>query len=357
MRSKVILRVFLVVLSAFGIAMICVSLAQLYRNYTLGETVSAIRPAEAAPVEGQDGETDAKSSYREIKSVADLSDEKWNEGIVLYDGGLYRYNSGIQTYLFMGIDNDDKVAPAADGISGGQSDAMFLLVLDNDAKEISVIAINRNSIVPVDVYDEKGNFLLQMDLQICLQHGYGDGMKLSCMRSVEAVNRLIGNIPISGYLALNVGGVAAVNDAIGGVQITPIESVKRGNVIIKKDEPITLNGEQAYAYLRTRDVDEFGSANMRLKRQEQYVAAMAKKLLNDTSLADKVYTAGKDYIVASIDLPKLVSSAKDMDFDDERIYDILGDTEFKDDFERYNIDQDSLVRLVLDVFYDKIGDI
>ncbi len=132
---------------------------------------------------------------------------------------------------------------------------MFLLVIDESKRDVKIIAINRNTMVPVDVYDEEGNFLVQMDLQICLQHGYGDGMKLSCIRAVEAVDRLFRNVPISGYMSLNMGGLAAVNDAIGGVEITPIENVKRGDVVIQKDVPVTLNGEQAYAYIRTRDVD------------------------------------------------------------------------------------------------------
>jgi LCP family protein required for cell wall assembly len=300
---------------------------------------------------GNDGEAD--NGYTEIHTMADFATEKWNEGRVLYDGRYYRYKDVLQNYLFMGIDNDDKVAPAADGISGGQSDAMFLMVLDETDNEIKVIAINRNTMVPVDVYDEEGNFLLQMPLQICLQHGYGDGMKLSCMRSVDTVSSLFGGIPISGYLALNIGGMPAVNDAIGGVEIIPIESVKRGDVVIKKGESVNLDGDQAYVYLRTRDVDEFASANMRLQRQEQYITAMAKKLLRDPNLANKVYNAGADYIVASIDLPKLVSSARDMHFDEENIYDIPGETEFKDEFEQYITDEDGLIRLVLDVFYEE----
>ncbi len=289
-----------------------------------------------------------------IHSLQDFGDEKWNEGRVFYDGKAYQYKSGLQNYLFFGIDNDNKVAPAEDGISGGQSDAIFLVVTDRNTQEIRVIAINRNTIVPVDVYDREGNFVVQMDLQICLQHGYGDGMKLSCVRSVDAVNRLFKGIPISGYLSLNMGGLAAVNDAIGGVTLTPVETVKRGDIVITKDQEINLNGEQAYAYLRTRDVDEFGSANDRLERQLQYVEAMMKKLLADPGKANRMYEEGADYIVASIDLPKLVKDAKDMTLAEDKIYTLPGDTEFKDGFEQYHLDEDGMIKLILDVFYEEL---
>ncbi|MCR5267110.1 MAG: LCP family protein [Lachnospiraceae bacterium] len=316
-------------------------------------TVTEVMPENGAGIPGAD-QADGGGDYTEIHSLSDFGDEKWSEGIVEYDGKRYQYKNGLQNYLFLGIDNDEKVAPARDGISGGQSDAIFLLVTDRDAQEIRIVAINRNTIVPIDVYDEEGNFIVQMDLQICLQHGYGDGMKLSCTRSVDAVNRLFKGIPISGYISLNMGGLPAVNDAIGGVELTPIETVERGDIMIPAGEPLVLNGEQAYAYVRTRDVDVFGSANDRLERQKQYILAVIKKLLADPSKANRIYEDGAEYIVASIDLPKLVKDSKDMIFTEDHLYSVPGETVFRDDFERYEIDEHGMIRLILDVFYEEI---
>ena len=314
--------------------------------YEQTEMTSSAKEQEADPAE-------PSQDLRIITTLDDFGEEKWDEGIICYKDRYYKYNDNLQNYLFMGIDNDNIARTAPDGISGGQSDAMFVLVLDNEKREVSIVAINRNTIVPVDVYDEEGNFLLQMDLQICLQHGYGDGMKLSCMRAVEAVDRLLRNIPITGYMSLNMGGLPAVNDAIGGIELTALESIRRGDVSIQQGETLTLNGEQAYAYLRTRDVEEFASANGRLMRQEQYIKAFVAKLLKDPALANKIYEAGKDYMVASIDLPKLIKSAQDMTFTDDRMYTIEGETEFKDDFERYNVDEEALIDLIIKVFYEE----
>ena len=148
--------------------------------------------------------------------------------------------------------------------------------------------------------------------------------------------------------------MSAVNDAIGGVTLVPIESVKRGNVVVAKGKETTLNGEQAYAYLRVRDVDEFGSANNRLLRQQQYIVAVMEKLLADPGKANKLYEAGADYIVASIDLPKLVNDAKGMTFTEEDMYSLPGETEFKDDFEQYHVDEDGMIKLILEVFYEEV---
>ena len=304
--------------------------------------------------EDETGDAAPPGEYRELTSLDDFGDEKWNEGVLMYDGRLYRYNEGLQTYLFMGIDNDGPVALAKDFLKGGQSDAMFLLVIDNKAGQADVVAINRNTMVPVDVFDRSANYTGRYILPICLQHGYGDGMKLSCMMSVEAIGRLFRGIPIAGYLALNVGGRPEINDAIGGVEITPIESVERGDVSIKEGETLTLDGDQAYAYLRQRDVDRFGSANDRLERQKQYIGAFAEKIMNDPSLAKKLVNAGSDYIVSSIDLSRIAESADDLTINKE-IYTLDGKTVEEEGFESFYADEDGLIKLILDVFYEEVS--
>ena len=59
---------------------------------------------------------------------------------------------------------------------------MFLAVMNPHDKSVSIIAVNRNAMALVDVYDEDGVYMGQYTKQITLQHGYGDGMELSCER-------------------------------------------------------------------------------------------------------------------------------------------------------------------------------
>ncbi len=292
--------------------------------------------------------------YTELLSLDDFGNEKWDEGILKRGDKYYRYKDNLQNYLFMGVDNDETVTKASDGLKGGQSDAMFLVVVDDDSKEIKVVTINRNTIVPVDVYDENGDFMLQMDAQICLAHGYGDGMKLSCMRSGEAVGRLFRNIPVSGYLALNMGGVPAVNDAVGGITLTPLQTIDWRDAGIKEGVELTLDGKQAYAYLRYRDVDEFASADKRLERQTQYITEFIKKINAEPSLAGKLISAGTEYIVASIDLARIAQTASGLSFSEEDVYSVPGETELKDGYERYNIDSEAMIDLILEVFYEEV---
>lgn len=158
-----------------------------------------------------------------VLESTESTEEGWQDGWIRYNGQIYAYNEDIMTFLVMGVDNDDVVKKAKDGLSGGQADAMFLAVMNPHDKSVSIIAVNRNAMALVDVYDEDGVYMGQYTKQITLQHGYGDGMELSCERSVAAVSRLFYNLPISGYAAINMGAIPALNDAVGGVQVTVLD--------------------------------------------------------------------------------------------------------------------------------------
>ena len=116
--------------------------------------------------------------------------EDWQPGDVRYNGIHYRYNEDILTFLFLGIDRMGEVTPVADGMDGGQSDAIFLLALNPHKKEAAVIGIPRDTMTEVETYSRSGSYTGTMKTQLCLQHGYGDGAQLSCERSVEAVSGL-----------------------------------------------------------------------------------------------------------------------------------------------------------------------
>ena len=286
--------------------------------------------------------------------------DKWQEGIISYNGKKYLYNNSIKTYLLLGIDRPGKVTEAENGISGGQSDAMFLLVENGKKKTMSIIAINRNTITNIDVYYEEGNYEGQYQLQICLQHGYGDGMRVSCLRSVEAVSRLFYNLPISGYISMNMDAVPMINDAAGGITVEVMNDLENQSlgVSLKKGETVTLSGNEAYVYIRSRDLDVFDSASMRLEREKQYISAYLEKAGNisktDPGFAMRVYNQVEDYLVTSIDFANLAEKALKYDVNFSNIYTVPGETIMGNQFEEYHVDEKALYEMILEVFYDEV---
>lgn len=286
--------------------------------------------------------------------------EKWQEGDVSYNGKTYRYNASIKTYLFMGIDKDGVVTTAEDGISGGQSDVLFLFVQNDKTKELAIIAIHRNTMTRLDIYDEAGNYVGQTNGQICLQHAYGDGKRQSCQRSVDAISYLFYNLPIHGYFALNMGGIPVLNEAVGGVEVKVLHDLKSDarNVSLTAGETVLLNGDEAYVYLRSRNVDEFDSATRRLERQQQYLTALASKVEAIASQGEsgllKIYDAVEDYSVSNIDFADLAEDAAEYGQDGIKMYSLPGETIMGEKFEEYHLDKDAFYEMVIEVFYEEV---
>lgn len=310
---------------------------------------------------GKDDTGTLNSSTAANASTEDAEAEHWQEGVITYNGKQYQYNTAIKTYLIMGIDKDGPVEPAEDGISGGQSDAMFLLIQDTRNERMSIIAINRNTMTDIDVYDADGNYVGRENRQICLQHGYGDGMRTSCLRSVDAVSRLFYGIPISGYLALNLDAIPILNDSVGGVEVTVLNDIENTakHVTLQEGETLTLTGDQAYAYIRTRDIDEFDSATMRLERQKQYIVAFLEKAKEqakqDKGSILRMYEAAEDYMIESVDFVRLAENLTDYEFRESDLYTVPGEVFAGERYEEFYVDEDGLYQMIIDIFYEPVS--
>lgn len=286
--------------------------------------------------------------------------EKWQEGTISYQGKNYHYNQKIRTYLLMGVDKEGPAEEAEENTAGGQSDAMFLVVLDAGKKELSVISINRNTMTKISTIDQDGAKQGEVTAQICTQHGFGDGMHLSCAKTAEAVSYLFYNIPISGYVSMNMDAMPKLNDAVGGVEVEVLEDItvpSRG-VDLKAGEKVVLNGEEAYCYLRSRDLGEFDSATSRLRRQEQFIDGFLKKLKTalsgDTQKAAEIYNSVSEYLVTNMDFLNLVSELMDYEYEDSRMYTVPGETVMGKEFEEFYPDEAALYDLIIRVFYEEI---
>lgn len=287
--------------------------------------------------------------------------DNWQEGDVRYQGVHYRYNEDILTFLFLGIDKMSEVKPVKNGIDGGQSDAIFLLVLDAHRKEISVIAIPRDTMTDIDVYDKSGFFVGTAMGQLTLQHGYGDGATVSCERSRKAVQNLFYHLPIHGYCSINMGAIPLINDAVGGVEVEVLEDVVRTGM--KEGDRILLKGMDAYYYLHNRDTKSPESAVRRLERQKQYLeiyaATAMEALKSDLTLPVTLYNKLSKYMVTDISLDEityLAVEAAGYRFSSDNLYSLKGETVQGDRYEEFYVDETALYELILKVFYEEVDD-
>ena len=192
--------------------------------------------------------------------------------------------------------------------------------------------------------------------QIALAHAYGNGREQSCENNVKAVSMMLDDQPIDGYFSLNMGGVGILVDLVGGVTLTVTSDFSAVDPSLVEGETITLDGEQAFEYVRTRkDVDD--QTNLaRMGRQRQFLKAFGDKVKDRSpDFAVTAYDALSDYVITDIasgtaaDIADRLKSYRELP-----LLTIDGENTVEDGYWAYYLDEDSLQQTVLQLFYEEI---
>ena len=344
-------RVFLIIWASL-MTLITLGLVGFEMVRIFGKSNLSSKSATATPVMSEMDYSGAESS----KATA------WQADWVRYNGEVYDYNDDITTFLIMGIDKEEEVVTKVpEGDDGGQADALFLLVMDPRKSTIKVIGINRNSMTDVDFYDEYGRYQTTMVAQIAAQHAFGDGMEKSCEYQVKAVSNMFYQLPIHGYVAINMSAIPTVNDQVGGVEVTVLEDLTKWDKSLKKGAKVHLEGDQAFHYIQTRDVTIYASNDSRLERQRQYlngfIEAVREKSTQDPSFAVDLFKSVSDMMVTNISVDEISYLAPyitSYSFDPSDIRMIAGQTQKTGKFEEFIVDENDLYQTIIDTFYEKV---
>ncbi len=278
------------------------------------------------------------------------------DGVIDYNGKKYRLNESIVTVCFIGYDDS---GDADDALKGGQSDTVMVLALDTSTGKVKIISIPRDSMVTVDTYSS-GSYGGQATEQLCLQYSYGDSPSNSSELVVNTVSRLLYNIPISYYFTLNIRGVASLNDSIGGVTLTPIQTVPNSNVV--EGQEITLLGDDARAYVQYRDyLGSIDSSLDRQERQKQYLRAFASRIVEvaksePTKLMD-LYNVGSEYTCTNLGIDEytyLANTVMESGLSGFEVTSLDGEMKQGETYAEFYLDKDSLRQQVIDTFYNEV---
>ena len=277
-----------------------------------------------------------------------------NEGLVTYNGKKYRYNSHLSNYLLLGIDTEGEIAQEKETLSGGQSDAIFLVSYDRKEETAQILAIPRDTMTTIYIYNIDGTYVTPQTDHLTLQYAYGDGREMSCKITRDAVSNLLYGVPIIGYTAINLGSIPLLVDTVGGVTLTvPDDSMEEVNPEYKKGAEITLTSETAENYIRYRDTHAHHQALVRTERQKSFINAFADRILElqaqDPHTVTDIYETIKPHMVTNMsnDIFLDLAGAKRVG----EIRTIPGEGVATDLFDEYHVDDKALYELILDVFY------
>ena len=285
--------------------------------------------------------------------------------VIRLDGETYRYNKDLTNFLFVGIDKDELGNPDHEYAGGGFSDVILLGVLDEKESKLTVLQIDRNTVVPVKAYDGEGAPLGTSDTQIARAYSYGDGREKSIELTSAAVSELLFGVPVNGYYALAMPAVAIVNDMIGGVTVTLSEDMKLDKKEYAAGTTLKLLGEEAVLYLRARTGVGDETNASRLARHQEYlrlfVEQAKKKMLGDFSLVGDIYSTVIESSCTDITASEAVYLATEISGYTIEFRSIAGETVYggqedsEENSDMFYPDTDELYRMIIDIFYVKEG--
>lgn len=270
------------------------------------------------------------------------------------DGVTYRLNEHMVTVAFMGFDGNTKNVTTGDDTTG-QTDTIMVFALNTDTGKASCIMIPRDSWVDVDTYIA-GSYSGQQKMQICLQYTYGNSNEESSQLVAQCVSRVLMGMPIDYYFTLDIEGVGALTEAVGGVTLTPVQTVEQYGIY--QGEQTTLMGKRAQGYVQYRDTSVPTSALDRQQRQLSFINAFASQVFssaagNPASLVSLYQTAlGYTWTNLGVDEFSYIASViVQHGISDFEILTLEGELAEQNGHAALMLNQESVEQTVFDVFY------
>lgn len=176
-----------------------------------------------------------------------------------------------------------------------------------------------------------------------------------------ALSKLLFGLQIDGYFAVNMDSIPYFNDAVGGVPITVEDEMiaEKYPDDFKMGETVTLTGDLTEKYVRFRDINEDGSATVRLHRQKGYLKSFIQRA-KESQTADKTTITR---LVDGIQEKAITNMAKDQYMDmglamlnspktmeDGDFIELSGEI-YQGKFEEFYPDMDELKEIVINLFY------
>ena len=288
-------------------------------------------------------------------------EEDLANGILTWNGKKYRRNTAIRAILCIGVDTKGEMEAQNVAGKGGDADALFLVAQDAAKDEAQIVLIPRNTMTEIEVFDYFGNPIGTETKQLTLAYAFGDGREKSCELTVGALSKLLFGLQIDGYFAVNMDSIPYFNDAVGGVPITVEDEMvaEKYPDDFKMGETVTLIGDLTEKYVRFRDINEDGSATVRLHRQKGYLKAFIQRA-KESQAADKTTITR---LVDGIQEKAITNMAKDQYMDmglamlnspktmeDGDFIELSGEI-YQGKFEEFYPDMDELKEIVINLFY------
>lgn len=273
---------------------------------------------------------------------------------VVYNGVTYEYNKNMTSILCIGVDKESFESVSDIKGENGQADVIILVAMDTSTGETKLINVSRDTMTDVAVYSASGYYVETVKEQICLSYAYGDGKELSCVNTVTAVQRLFYNIPINSYFALDLEGISALNDAVGGVDVVSPETIGS----FTEGESYHLTGKNAESFVRTRDMESIEANSKRMQRQQVYLNSFMNTVLTQTkkdlTTPVSLFNASAPYSCTNLNPSKICYLSQNMlthNGMNMTMVSVPGELKKGKVYTEFYVNEDEFYKLILDTYY------
>lgn len=278
--------------------------------------------------------------------------------ITYYNGTAYARREDLETVLLLGVDKFEGETPEG-YINNQQADFLLLLVMDKENETCTPIQLNRDTMTQIQILGVTGEPAGTFTGQLALAHTYGSGEEDSCVNTVLAVSNLLYGMEIDHYVSLTMDGVALLNDLVGGVTVEVLDDFSGIDDSLVQGETVTLKGQQALTYVRSRGGMEDSSNLHRMERQRQYLSALQQQLKAAVQQEDGFTLDAllqlNEYMVSDCTVDQLSDLGDSLAA--YQVSDILttpGDAQEGEEFMEFTVDEAALQQLVMEVFYEPV---
>ena len=285
----------------------------------------------------------------------DLGEVGFTSKTVTVDGVDYFPRQDITTVLVMGVDRYGPVADSESYNNSGAADFNVLVIIDESARAVDLLYLNRDTMVEMPVLGIGGRQAGTYYGQLALAHTYGSGLEDSCENSKQTVSDMLGGILIDYYVSMNMDTISILNDAVGGVTVEVTEDFSHVDPSITMGT-MTLDGQQAVNYVRTRK-DVGDQLNLsRIDRQKAYINSFAASFRvayeADRNMVQRLYGEISPYLVTDLSVNVLNGMVDHYgDFAIHRVMTPAGDNVMGEEYFEFYAYEDQLQELSLELFY------
>lgn len=274
---------------------------------------------------------------------------------IVVDGVEYFPRQDITVMMCLGIDQTGPVRATQDYHENGLADVVVLLIFDEEKEICSALQLNRDTMMDIPVPNESGKIVSSIYGQLALSHVYGSGLEDSCENTKLAVSHFLNGINIDYYAAINMDGIAILNDAVGGVTVTVEEDFSEVDPSIGMGE-VTLHGEQALSFVRNRKNVGDQLNISRMSRQREYIygfiGAFNQKREQGDMFILSAYEDLSPYLVTDCSANTISGlMERYSEYALGELYVPEGENVLGEKYYEFHVDREKLDKLILELFY------